>query len=84
MRMGEWRCSFTICNLGTPWSTNRNEYLKLPGLSPQANYTDRATAACLRSYYHLLRIEGVTWSAQRIPYGRNLDFLDGAATFSSK
>jgi hypothetical protein len=31
--------------------------------SPLANYTDRATAACRRS----LRIEGVAWSAQRIP-----------------
>jgi hypothetical protein len=35
---------------------------KLHGLSPQANYTDRATAACRRSDYQLLRIEGATWS----------------------
>jgi hypothetical protein len=35
--------------------------------SPQANYTDRATAACRRSYCQLLRIEDVAWSAQRIP-----------------
>jgi hypothetical protein len=40
---------------------------KLRGLSPQANYTDRATAACRRSYCQLLRLEGVAWSAQRIP-----------------
>jgi hypothetical protein len=40
--------------------TNKN---KLRGLSPQANYTDRATAACRRSQ----RIEGVAWSEQRIP-----------------
>jgi hypothetical protein len=40
---------------------------KLRGLSPQSNYTDRATAACRRSLCQLLRIEGVAWSAQRIP-----------------
>jgi hypothetical protein len=36
---------------------------KLHGLSPRANYTDRATAACRRSNYQLLWIEGATWSA---------------------
>jgi hypothetical protein len=40
---------------------------KLHGLSPLANYTDRATAACRRSDCQLLRIEGATWSAWRIP-----------------
>jgi hypothetical protein len=40
---------------------------KLHGLSPRANYTDRATAACRRSNCQLLRIEGATWSAWRIP-----------------
>jgi hypothetical protein len=33
---------------------------KLRRLSPRANYTDRAPAACRRSQ---LRIEGATWSA---------------------
>jgi hypothetical protein len=47
----------------------------LCGFSPQANYTDRATAACRRSYCQILRIEGVT-SAQRVPTAVNLDFLD--------
>jgi hypothetical protein len=37
------------------------------GLSPRANYTDRATVACRRSDCQLLRIEGATWSAWRIP-----------------
>jgi hypothetical protein len=41
--------------------------LKLHGLSPRANYTDRATAACRRSDCQLLRIEGATWSAWWIP-----------------
>jgi hypothetical protein len=40
---------------------------KLHGLSPRANYTDRATVACRRSNCQLLRIEGATWSAWRIP-----------------
>jgi hypothetical protein len=40
---------------------------KLHGLSPRANYTDRATAASRRSNCQLLRIEGATWSAWRIP-----------------
>jgi hypothetical protein len=44
----------------TPWT-------KLHGLSPQANYTDRATAACQWSDCQLVRIEGATWSAWRIP-----------------
>jgi hypothetical protein len=49
---------------------------KLHGFSPQANYTDRATATCRRSWCQLLRIEGVAWSAQRIPTAVNLGFLD--------
>jgi hypothetical protein len=36
---------------------------KLHGLSPRANYTDRATSACRRSDCQLVRIEGATWSA---------------------
>jgi hypothetical protein len=35
----------------------------LHGLSPRANYTDRATTTCRRSDCQLLRIEGATWSA---------------------
>jgi hypothetical protein len=48
-------------------SSARNLYYKqankLRGLSPRANYTDRATAACRRSECQLLRIEGAMWSA---------------------
>jgi hypothetical protein len=43
-----------------------NPTKKRHGLSPRANYTDRATAACRRSDYQLLRIGGATWSAWRI------------------
>jgi hypothetical protein len=37
--------------------------IKPHGLSPRANYTDRATAACRRSDCQLVRIEGATWPA---------------------
>jgi hypothetical protein len=40
---------------------------KLHGLSPRANYTGRAAAACRRSDCQLLWIKGATWSAWRIP-----------------
>jgi hypothetical protein len=40
---------------------------KIHGLSPRANYTERATAACRRSDCQLLRIEDATWSAWWIP-----------------
>jgi hypothetical protein len=42
---------------------NDKQTNKLHGLSPRANYTDRAAAACRRSDCQLLRIEGATWSA---------------------
>jgi hypothetical protein len=41
----------------------QNKTNELHGLSPRANYIDRATAACQRSDCQLLRIEGATWSA---------------------
>jgi hypothetical protein len=56
---------------------------KLHGLSPRAYYTDRATAACRRSDCQLLRIEGSTWSAWRIPTAVLSVFWTGAATFLS-
>jgi hypothetical protein len=43
--------------------TGQEQKKKLHGLSPRANYTDRATAACRRNDCQLLRIEGATWSA---------------------
>jgi hypothetical protein len=44
-------------------SEEQNQEKKLHGLSPRANNTNRATAACRRSDCQLLRIEGATWSA---------------------
>jgi hypothetical protein len=61
------------------WSTTK----KLHVLSPRANYTDRAIAACRRSDCQLLRIEGATWSAWRIPTAVFSVFYTGAAIFLS-
>jgi hypothetical protein len=54
------------------------------GFSPQANYTDRATAACQRSYCQLFRVDGVALSAQRIPTAFNLVSLDPKIRFIVK
>jgi hypothetical protein len=57
---------------------------KLHGLSPRANYTDRATADCRRSDCHLLRIEGCHVVSVSDPNGRILCFLDRSRYFSTK
>jgi hypothetical protein len=44
-------------------TNKQNRTNKLHGLSPRANYTDRATADCRRNDCQLLRIIGATWSA---------------------
>jgi hypothetical protein len=64
-----------------PWAVKKEE---LRGFGLWENYTDRATAACWRSWCQLLRIEGVAWSAQRIPTVVNLGFLDQSRNFSFK
>jgi hypothetical protein len=48
------------------WTTLQTKK-KNRGPRPQANYTDRETAACRRSQSQLLGIEYVAWSAQQIP-----------------
>jgi hypothetical protein len=55
---------------------------KLRGFSPQANYIDRETAACRRSWCQLQWTEGVAWSAQRIPTADNFGLLDRRRYFS--
>jgi hypothetical protein len=69
----------------TTLQTRKTKKLQLNshGLSSLANYTDRATAACRRSDCQLLRIEGATWSAWRIPTAVFSVLLTGAATFLS-
>jgi hypothetical protein len=65
-------------NLKSTRITKKKKKLKteLCGFSPQANGTDRLTAACQRSWCQLLQIEGLTWSVQWIPTAVNLHFLD--------
>jgi hypothetical protein len=46
-----------------PQSTNKTNKNKLHGLSPRANYTDRATTASRRNGCQILRIKDATWSA---------------------
>jgi hypothetical protein len=57
---------------------------KLRGLSPRANYTDRATAACRRSDCQLLADRGCHVVSVKDPYGRILGFLDRSRYFSIK
>jgi hypothetical protein len=45
---------------------------KIHGLSPQANYTDRATAACQRSQFQLFADRGCHVVNVTIPYGHIL------------
>jgi hypothetical protein len=66
---------FITTGVRTSNSAQNNKTKQLRGFGPRANSTDPATAACLRSYCQLLRIE-VAWSAQRIPTVVNLGFLD--------
>jgi hypothetical protein len=55
-----------LTTLSGPRSKLTKIKTKLHGLSPRANYTDRATAACWQSDCQLLRTDGATWSAWRI------------------
>jgi ElaB/YqjD/DUF883 family membrane-anchored ribosome-binding protein len=57
---------------------------KQHGLSSRANYTDRATAACRRSDFQLLRIEGYHVVSVTDSYGHILGFLDRSRYFSIK
>jgi hypothetical protein len=69
---GLWRCN---CNKQTN---------KLHGLSPRANYTDRATAACQRSDCQLFADRGRHVISMTDPFGRILGFLDRSRYFSIK
>jgi hypothetical protein len=55
--------------------------LKLHGLSPRANYTDRATAACLRSDWPTFADRGCHVVSVTDPYGRIFGFLDRGRYF---
>jgi hypothetical protein len=60
------------------------KYTKLHGLSPRANYTDRATAACWRSDCQLFVDRRCHVVSVTDPYGRILGFLDRSRYFSIK
>jgi hypothetical protein len=57
---------------------------KLHDLSPRANYTDRATAACRRSDCHLFAARGCHVVSVTDLYSRILGFLDKSRYFSIK
>jgi hypothetical protein len=63
-----------LCKANELFSIKKKQENKLRGLSPRANYTDRATAACRRSYSQLFRIQGCRVVRAADPYGSNLDF----------
>jgi hypothetical protein len=82
------------CNWIIPYSTSavmviRITYLvstyykkKLHGLSPRANYTDRATTACRRSNCQFFADRGCHVVSVTDPYGSILGFLDKSRYFS--
>jgi hypothetical protein len=57
---------------------------KLHDLSPRANYTDRATAACRRSDCQLFVDRGCHVVSVTDTYGRILGFLDRSRYYSTK
>jgi hypothetical protein len=57
---------------------------KLHGLSPRANYTDRAIAACQRRDCQLFADRRCHVVSVTDPYGRILGFLDRSRYFSIK
>jgi hypothetical protein len=57
---------------------------ELRGLSPRANYTDRATAACWRSDCQLFADRGCHVVSVTDPCCRILGFLDRSRYFSIK
>jgi hypothetical protein len=56
----------------------------LYGLSPRANYTDRATAACRPSDLPIFADRGYHVVSVTDTYGRILGFLDRSRYFSMK
>jgi hypothetical protein len=63
------------------FANNPTATKELHGLSPLANCTDLATAACRLCSCQLLRIEGCRVISVTVPYGRSLSFLDWSHYF---
>jgi hypothetical protein len=68
---------------GVCHNTSKGEK-KLRGLSPRANYIDRATAACRRNDCQLFVDRGCHVVSVTDTYGRILGFLDRSRYFSIK
>jgi hypothetical protein len=64
--------------------TTTKQTNKLHGLSPRANYTDRATAACRRSECQLFADKGFHVVSVTDPYGRILGYIDQPVTVATK
>jgi hypothetical protein len=65
-------------------STEVLKKTKLHGLSPRANYTDRAKATCQRSDCKLFADRRCHVVSVTDPYGRILGFIDKSRYFSIK
>jgi hypothetical protein len=57
---------------------------KLRGLSPRANFTDRAAASCRPSWCQLFVDKGCHVVSVTDPYGRILGFLDRTPAFCNQ
>jgi hypothetical protein len=73
-----------MASLRYEYTEEYKKKLKLHGLSPRANYTDRATAVCRRSDCQLFADRGCQVVSVTDPYGRILGFLDRSRYFSIK
>jgi hypothetical protein len=90
-----YRCELRSCtvypllhrlasNVETTSTSESTAYLKLItpcGFSPRANYTDRATVACLRSNCQLLRIQTCRVVSAEDPLRPYTRFLDRSRYF---
>jgi hypothetical protein len=76
MRRSKWRISLTTA------ISNINTKTKHRVFSSRANYTDRETAACLRSKCQIFVYRGCRVVSAADPYGRILGFLDRNTYFS--
>jgi hypothetical protein len=74
----------TSCLLKVRLVTLSIKKKKLHGLSPRANYTDRATATCRRNDCQLFADRGCHVVRVTDPYGRIFVFLNKSRYFSIK
>jgi hypothetical protein len=84
-----WHLQWMLCPIAILYilhthKQKQNKQNKLHGLSPRANYTDRATAACRRADLPTFADRGCHVVSVTDPYGRILGFLDRSCYFSIK